>query len=108
MAMISRVLFSLGVVNRNLDLLLTQAVNKMLEEQINSFRKCTLNYLLNVKETTQEWGICTLDSVFQFDLWIQRKINIPDLEISHLFCDFSFTLKVKCPDSLKLPLKQSS
>lgn len=44
MAMVSRVLFSLGVVNRNLDLLLTQAVNKMLEEQINSFRKCTLTY----------------------------------------------------------------
>lgn len=44
MAMVSRVLFSLGVVDRNLDLLLTQAVNKMLEEQINSFRKCTLTY----------------------------------------------------------------
>lgn len=42
--MISRALFSLGVINRNLDLLLTQAFNKMLEEHINYFRKCTSTY----------------------------------------------------------------
>ena len=42
--MISRVLFSLGVINRNLDLLLTQAFNRMLEEHISSFRKRTSTF----------------------------------------------------------------
>ena len=53
-------------------------------------------------------GVCTLDSTSQSDVRIERKINTPDLEISDLFCEFSFTLKVRCPDSLKLLLKQSS
>lgn len=61
-----------------------------------------------LRETTQEWGICTLDSVSQFDLWIQRKINIPDLEISHVFCDFLIHSKGQMSRFLKLPLKQSS
>ena len=42
------------------------------------------------------------------DLRIERKINISDLKILDVYCDFSLTLKVKCPDSLNLLPKQSA
>ena len=52
--------------------------------------------------------MCPAQFIPFLDLRIEWKINLPDLEISDVYCDFSLTLKVERPESLKHLLKQSS
>ena len=48
---------------------------------------------------------CTVYPIL--DLKIERKRNIPGLKYWVCTCDFSLTVKVKCPESLKCLLRQS-
>ena len=50
--------------------------------------------------------MCPAQFIPFLDLRIEWKINLPDLEISDVYCDFSLTLKVERPESLKHLLKQ--
>ena len=56
------------------------------------FKKLNFKPSPKIKQAIQEWGMCVLDSLSILSLKIEGKINIPDLKIQDVYCDFSFTL----------------
>ena len=59
-------------------------------------------------EITQEREVCVLDSLSQFGSQDAKENKSSWLEIWEVYCDFAVTLKVNCPDSFNLLLKQSA
>ena len=52
--------------------------------------------------------MCVLDTLSHFGSQNRKENTSSGPEILEVYCDFSVTLKVKCPDSLNLLLKQSA